>query len=114
VFSRTGVCDPGAEDLAGAALSERAALSIVSRTVQEGLATETGSRLTAAGLTVVSVGNADRFYDETIIYNYTGKDATARYLAMLLNVPETAIVVAEPTTALYDIQIVLGADYTSP
>lgn len=114
VFSGTGVCEPGAEDLAGAAQAEQAAVSIVNGTEREGLATETGERLTAAGLTVVSVGNADRFYDQSIIYNYTGKDATARYLAMLLNLPETAIVVAEPTTALYDIQIVLGADYASP
>jgi len=99
-------------DLAAQAQAERAAISILNGTNQEGLATETSNRLTAAGLSVTGVGNADRFdYPQTIIYNYTGQDATARYIAQILGVPETAIVTAEPTTPLYDIQVILGSDY---
>jgi LCP family protein required for cell wall assembly len=105
----------GTEDLAAQAQVEQAAINILNGTNQEGLATETSNRLTAAGLTVAGVGNADRFdYPQTIIYNYTGKDATARYAAQLLGVPAAAIVVAEPATPLYDIEIILGADYLAP
>ncbi len=112
IFNGTGVCAPGTVDLASAALEERAAISVVNGTPQEGLATDTGDQLTAAGLNVVFVGNADRFdYSQTVIYDYTGKTATARYVAQLLGLPESAVIIAEPSTTLYDIQIVLGADY---
>ncbi len=114
MFSGTGGgCTPQVqEDLAAAAQAERAVVSVVNGTSQEGLATETGNMLQAAGIQVASVGNADRFdYAQTIIYNFTGKSATARYLADLLGVPDSAIVATQPTTTLYDIQVVLGADY---
>jgi polyisoprenyl-teichoic acid--peptidoglycan teichoic acid transferase len=118
LFTASGQCAPGNagqpqnEDLAAAARAENSRINILNGTNQEGLATVTSDRLTASGLPVLAVGNADRFdYTETIIYNYTGKDATARYIAFILGLPETAIRTADPTSALYDIEIVLGADY---
>jgi hypothetical protein len=70
--------------------------------------------LAAMGINIISVGNAERFdYAKTIIYNYTGKSATARYLAQLLHVPETAIVAQQDAASLFDIQIILGDDYQS-
>jgi hypothetical protein len=118
LFTASGQCAPGGagqpqnENLAATAKAENARISILNGTNQEGLATETSDRLTAAGLSVLAVGNADRFdYSETIIYNYSGKDATAQYIAFILGLPESAIRTAEPTSALYDIEIVLGADY---
>jgi LCP family protein required for cell wall assembly len=118
IFSGTGQCAPGAPDQAAAdglqqqAQAENARISIVNGTNQEGLATETSTILGASGLDVASVGNADRFdYEQTIVYNYHGKDSTAQFIAQLLGLPETAIQTAEPTTELYDIQVVIGADY---
>jgi LCP family protein required for cell wall assembly len=116
MFGRTGECDTSqqgtGEDLAAAAKAEGALVSIVNGTQQEGLATETATLLGTSGINVASVGNADRFdYETTVIYDYRGKPQTARYLAQILGLPESAIVTAEPTTSLYDIQIVLGADY---
>lgn len=111
VYSGTGRCSPEAQDYTEDALTESANVRVLNGTLQEGLATETGNRLQAAGLTVVETGNADRFdYAQTIIYNYTGKDATAQYIASLLHLPSDAIVEAESPSGLYDVEVVLGSD----
>lgn len=111
IFSGTGQCSPETQDVAEAARAENATIRVLNGTRQEGLATETGDRLSAAGLDVIEVGNADRFdYSETMITDYSGSEATARYLASVLNVPESAIVVGESASPLYDIEVVLGAD----
>jgi LCP family protein required for cell wall assembly len=112
IFSGTGHCSPQTQDLASQALAERATISVANGTMTEGLATETANLLSERRLNVIAVGNADRFdYPSTIIYNYNGKDYTARYIATLLNLPETAIVVPAASPGLYDIQVVLGADF---
>ncbi|MBN1313025.1 MAG: LCP family protein [Anaerolineae bacterium] len=115
IYNGTGQCAPGAEnteELREQAAAEHAAVNVLNGTQQEGLATETGNMLAAMGINVISVGNADRFdYTQTIIYNYTGKSYTARYLAQLLGIPETAIVTASGASGLFDIQVVLGNDY---
>ncbi len=113
MLTGTGRCDPAAHNYQAEALAEHATISVLNGTRIEGRATQTAEVLTALGLNVIAVGNADRFdYASTIIYNYTGKDATARYLAAVLHVPESAIVVTSSPSGLYDIEIVLGADYT--
>jgi hypothetical protein len=119
LFNGTGQCAPGAAhqstetDLATAAKAENARINILNGTSQEGLATTTSNLLTNGGLAQISVGNADRFdYAETVIYNYKGKDTTARYIAQILGLPETAIKSAPPPSELYDIEIVLGADFS--
>lgn len=115
ISNGTGSCAPGAgsaEDLAEQAAAERASVSVLNGTRREGLATETGDMLASMGINIISVGNADRFdYAQTIIYNYTGKSSTARYLAQLLGVPETAIVSTASPTGQFDIQVILGDDY---
>jgi polyisoprenyl-teichoic acid--peptidoglycan teichoic acid transferase len=118
MFSGTGGCTPAtvpqeaSPELAELARAENARINILNGTNQAGLATDTSNILTGAGLSSITIGNADRFdYTQTIIYNYTGKEATARFIAQLLGVPETAIQTAAPTTTLYDIEIVLGSDF---
>ena len=112
---QTAVANSGAESVKpeqSAAVAEKASITVLNGTRQEGIATSTGDRLTAQGLNVISVGNADRFdYANTIIYNYTGKTSTARYIAALLGIPETAITAAQSPSGLYDVEVVLGADY---
>jgi LCP family protein required for cell wall assembly len=111
-YNGTGKCTPGGEDLAALAAPEKARISILNGTTQEGLATETGNMLAALGLNVVSLGNAERFdYPNTLIYNFTEKTNTARYIAHLLNVPETAITAATDPSGTMDIQVIIGADY---
>jgi hypothetical protein len=112
VYNGTGTCTPGGEDLAKESSAEKATVSVVNGTPKEGLASETGNMLGALGINISAVGNADRFdYDHTTITSYKGKTATARYLAKLLNVPETAIVDSPDPSATYDIVVILGADY---
>lgn len=112
IFSGVGECEPNQQTLAVEAAAEAATVSILNGTLTEGLATETGDYLALQGINVVAVGNADRFdYEHTIIYDYTGKVNTARYLATLLGVLETAVVRTENPVGLYDIQVILGNDY---
>ena len=111
VSEGTGSCTPGGEDLGKESAAEAASINIVNGTPTEGLASQTKAMLNASGLTKVDVGNADRFdYPKTIITDYKGKTATARYLAQLLGVPETAIV-DSTSSSQYDIVVILGADY---
>lgn len=111
IYTGTGRCDPAAQDFAEAAQAENATINVQNGTRQEGLATQTSDRLTAAGLNVMAVGNADRFdYETTIIRNLSGKEATALYIASVLHVPTTAIVETSAPSTLYDIEVVLGND----
>jgi LCP family protein required for cell wall assembly len=113
IFSNSGHCKGAVEgEPADAVTAEQATVYIVNGTRQEGLATETADKLNAAGINVMSVGNADRQdYEYSIIYDYTGKLNTAQYIAQLLGLPETAVVAATGSTSAYDIEVVLGSDY---
>jgi len=114
MFAGTGQCDQDTQglDLASAAKEENATISLLNGTTREGLATQTADSLRTLGLNIVSIDNADRFdYTATVINNYGGKDATARYIAAVLNVPETAIVAQDDPLNTVDIQVTIGADY---
>jgi LCP family protein required for cell wall assembly len=111
IYTGTGRCNPSAQDLAGAAQEENADIHILNGTRHEGMATETANRLTAVGLHVIEVGNADRFdYEVTEIHQYGDASTTARYIAALLNLPNTVIVEHEAETSRADIEVVLGSD----
>lgn len=112
IFTATGQCDPAFVDLAVQSATEGAAVSVINGTTTEGLATSTGDKLAAAGISIASVGNADRFdYESTIIYSYTGKIYTARYIAQLLGISESAIVEMTSPGGGADIEVILGGDY---
>jgi len=111
MWTGTGRCDPAVRGLAEQAQAENATVALLNGTQREGLATQTQESLIAAGINIITIQNADRQdYSTTTITNYNGKDATARYLAFLLGVPESAIVAGSPNPAL-DIQVILGANY---
>ncbi len=108
-----GSCIQSSEDLKARAADEKATVNLLNGTRTEGLASDTATMLSAMGINVISVSNADRFdYQQTIIYNYKNKPYTARYIAQLLKVPESDIVTSPDPAALFDIRIILGADYT--
>ena len=104
------------EDLERLAASEGAWVSVANGTDRAGLATQTGDFLSAHGLYVADVGNADRQdYQESVIYDQSGDIYTARYIAALLGLPEEAIVSgpdpAAPPSLNYDVRVILGADF---
>jgi hypothetical protein len=102
---------PALDELAALAAQETATLSVRNGTTSEGLAEMTGEILAEKGLDVLDVGEAGRTdYIQTVIYDNGGKPATARYLAGLLGVPESAIITTGDTQARYDVQVVLGTD----
>jgi LCP family protein required for cell wall assembly len=111
LYNGTGQCDPNAEAVETDFRAEEATVKVVNGTREEGLATQTADRLMAAGINVVEVGNADQTdYEETVIYNYTGKDLTAQAIAETLSLPASAIIASEPPNGGADIEVILGTD----
>jgi LCP family protein required for cell wall assembly len=111
VFDGEGECAAGTLSLADQALSEGATISILNGTRQEGLATATRDIITGGGLSVAFIGNAERFdYTQTQILSYTGKTATAQYIASLLGLPPSSVISSRDGTE-YDILVILGEDY---
>ena len=49
-------------------------------------------------------------HEETLIYNYTGKDLTAQAIASELGLPSSAIIASETGDGEADIEVLLGAD----
>jgi hypothetical protein len=105
---------PSLAELAARAAQEGATVSVLNATPNAGLGELVGEVLTDKGLLVGEAGEAGRVdYAETVIYDNGGKPETARYLAELLGVPESAIVETGDTLARHDVQVVLGADVLS-
>lgn len=99
-----------------ARLTEEAAqIEVLNGTMVEGLASRTTVFLQQQGVQVARTDNAPRSdYAESLIIVYTGKNYTAEYLSRVLNLPPTAIVQGSDPNALYDISVILGADFQPP
>jgi len=90
---------------------EAATVSVLNGTPQAGLSVLAGDFFSERGLNILEIGEAGRVdYAKTVIYDNGDKPATARYLARMLGVPESAIIVTGDFQARYDIQVVLGSD----
>ncbi|MDA1217789.1 MAG: LCP family protein, partial [Chloroflexi bacterium] len=69
-------------DVERQAAEENASIEVLNGAAQAGIAQKTADYLLKNGFNVVSVGNADRYnYDTTIIYDYTGRYYTTRWLS---------------------------------
>ena len=99
-------------DLRERAEAENSRIVVYNNTSISGLAGNTREWLTQRGVTVESVGNIDPPADasEIIIRDYTGKPWTARYLAELMGLPESAIRAASDGLTSADVMIVVGSD----
>ena len=91
---------------------ENARVEVLNGTANTGLAAETAAFLESQGITEVDYGDAADgiAQQETIIYNPTGKDYTAGFIAALLNLPTNRIQRKQLPTSSADISIVLGQD----
>src|SRR5262249_44443404 len=96
--------------------AEAARVEVLNGAGVNGLARATGDWLGAQGLTITSVGTADRSdYPQTQIIDFTGKPRTAAWLARtfhVLNINDGGGSEANPDSA--DIQVILGADWQVP
>ncbi len=94
---------------------ENVTIKVMNGTLGNRLATGASEYLKKAGLNVAEIGSADRgdYASSRIIMNRP-RPATAQRIAQLLGLPETAITSADRPNAPYDIEVILGVDYTPP
>jgi len=105
----------GAAPLLPTATPEVAMISVLNGTTQVGLAGGTGDYLSANGLTVAAVGNAEEpNYAKSLIIMNRDKPVTANRIASLLGLTPAAIVHGTDVNAAHDIVVILGADYAGP
>ena len=107
---------PLAASAPGSALTPEPPATIVVQngTVTVGLAGQTALALKAKGFNVTQYGNTDdnrSDYAQTQILVYTGRTATAQAVADALQVPASSVQTASGPGGVYDIKVILGADY---
>ena len=102
-------------DVERQAAEEQASIEVLNGAAQAGIAQNTADYLLKNGFNVVSVGNADRYnYDTTIIYDYTGRYYTTRWLSEKFNLRPQSIVSLRDPNSNVDVRIVVGGDFTLP
>lgn len=99
-------------DLRERAEAENSRIVVYNNTSIVGLAANSREWLTQRGVTVETVGNIDPPADvaEIVIRDYTGKPWTARYLAALMGLPESAVRAASDGLTSADVMVVVGTD----
>ena len=94
---------------------ESAAIEVQNGSTQEGLATATADYLTAQGLNVAVVGNADRFdYTSTVIVDFKGRPYTTRWLAEQFGISSASIFAQSDPNNAVDVRLIVGADFVLP
>lgn len=74
---------------------------------------ETGNYLLGLGVPVTEVGPADRAYDNTVIYLYSPKLYTLKYLQALFGVSSAQIRIQPDPAATVDIEVRLGSNWAN-
>lgn len=115
IFTGTGAIAPSldTETPLPAAAEENARLSVLNGAGVEGLASETSEYLSAEGLNVLVVANADRLdYDKSrLIVHSQNYPYTLRYLSELLGLSQGQILTPVIADDSVDIEIILGVDW---
>lgn len=94
------------------AKQEAAKIEIQNGTGRTGFAASVANQLKSAGYTVVKIGNAESYYKETVIIDYSGKKATVNAIADWLKASAKNVrTVSSPENKNdIDILIILGED----
>jgi hypothetical protein len=90
---------------------ENAKVAVQNATTVPGLATETADYLITKGIQVVEVGNADKYKDETSIYDYSGNPYTVQKILNVMKYSDTHLYYRSDPNSTVDVVIVLGADW---
>ena len=90
---------------------ENAKVAVQNATTVPGLASETADFLTTKGIQVAEVGNADKFKDETFIYDYSGNPFTIQKILNVMNFTDTRLYHRSDPNSTVDVLIVLGTDW---
>jgi polyisoprenyl-teichoic acid--peptidoglycan teichoic acid transferase len=91
--------------------AEKASVVVKNGTTTSGLASKTGEKLLDEGINVIAEDNADKHYDSTTIYDYTGKTFTIEFLKSMFNVSQSRVIRRYDPGAQIDIEIILGQDW---
>ncbi len=92
---------------------ENASLTILNATSSPGLASVTAEFLEAKGFQIGEVGNAEKYVEQTVIYDYTGKPYTRQSLLQVMGYSQNRLFYRSDPSITADIVIVLGADWVS-
>jgi LCP family protein required for cell wall assembly len=118
LFTATGAIGPSVslDNPGSAADLEEARVAVRNGAGIEGLATQTSEYLKRQGLNVVEIGNADRLdygksrlvvYQDTFPY-------TVSYLASLLELSDSQILLQSDPNSPVDMAVILGSDWQTP
>lgn len=91
--------------------TEQARIQVQNGTSESGLASRTSEYLRSQGMNIVEEVTADQIYDQSMIYIYTGKPFSARYLAELMNIDTGRVFNRYNPDSAVDIAIVVGNDW---
>lgn len=92
--------------------AEAPKVTVLNGTTTPGLAARTMDYLQTQGIPATA-GNADQLYTNTIIYDYTGKVYTLKYLMELMNIPSERLFSRYDPTSQVDVAVILGADWAA-
>ncbi|MGD2146643.1 MAG: LCP family protein [Anaerolineae bacterium] len=115
IFTAERVSDQDSPADGSEADIEAATIEVLNGTLTTGLAAEVTELLRREGLNVTHTGNADRQdIAESLVVSHGDKTATARHIAGLLDLPQSAVVQGSDPAAEYDVSLILGGDYRLP
>jgi LCP family protein required for cell wall assembly len=113
VFFQNRVDSPAATSISPAdrMKAEAPKITILNGTTTTGLASQTLEYLQSQGITA-EAGNADQVYNNTSIFDYTGKVYTVQYLVNLMKIDTNHIFSRYDPTSQVDVVVILGLDWT--
>jgi LCP family protein required for cell wall assembly len=90
---------------------ENASLAVLNATSSPGMASITAEFLEAKGFQIGEVGNADKYKEQTYIYDYSGKPYTVQTLLHVMGYTQNRLFYRSDPSVTVDIVIMLGADW---
>jgi hypothetical protein len=90
---------------------ENAKVAVLNGTTSPGLAGETAEYLIANGINVIQVGNAEKFKDQTFVYDYSGNPYTIQAILNLMGYSQNRLYHRSDPNSSTDIVIIIGADW---
>jgi LCP family protein required for cell wall assembly len=115
IFTTGGPVGPAAvaDDPVKLMKAEGAKVIIKNGTSVSGLANKTSDYLKAQGVNVVDTTNADQVYNNSMVYDYSGKPYTLRYLVDLMKIPTANVFSSYDPNTQADVVIVIGDDWAT-
>jgi LCP family protein required for cell wall assembly len=113
IFSLTGPVVPMAPQADSQALldEEYATVLALNGTYTPGLASQTAEYLRSSGLTIAEPGNADEYYEQTTIIDYTGNPHTVAKIVELMSINPENVFHRYDVTGPADLVVIVGQDW---